>query len=61
MVNGNKLKQKKKKKDHSTLKRYITLVHVNVSIQMHRPLLCASIIKWNNYVMPAGKDVTNLV
>jgi len=28
---------------------------------MHHALLCASIIKWNNYVMSAGKDVTNLV
>jgi hypothetical protein len=28
---------------------------------MHRALLCAAVIKWNNYVMLGGKDVTTLV
>lgn len=58
MVSGNKFK---KKPTIQLKKNYITLVHINLSAQMHHALLCASIIKWDNYVMPGGKDVNNLV
>jgi hypothetical protein len=63
VVSGNKFKKKKTKKNQpfNLKKNYITLVHINLSAQMQHALLCASIIKWDNYVMPSGKDVNNLV